>query len=119
FQLGANPLQLRDVVVTGPRPTTDVQNLGTVRNTVSSELTVHANQTNIVQALTGKAPNVNVSQSSGDPGAGSSIRIRGMRTLNGSVEPLFIVDGVPIDNSSISTTNFNVVDVGGTNLPGQ
>ena len=119
FQLGANPLQLGEVVVTGAGTSTEVQKLGTVRNTVSAELIVKANETNIVQALAGKAPNVNVSQSSGDPGAGSSIRIRGMRTLNGSVEPLFIVDGVPIDNSSISTTNFNVVDVGGTNLPGQ
>lgn len=119
FQLAGNPLQLGEIVVTGAGTSTEVQKLGTVRNTVSAELIVKANETNIVQALAGKAPNVNVSQSSGDPGAGSSIRIRGMRTLNGSVEPLFIVDGVPIDNSSVSTTNFNVVDVGGSNLPGQ
>ena len=96
-----------------------MQKLGHVRNAVSAELIVRANEPNIVQALAGKAPNVNVSQSAGDPGAGSSIRIRGMRTLNGSVEPLFIVDGVPVDNSSVSITNFNVVDAGGVNLPGQ
>lgn len=119
FLLASNPLQLGEVVVTGAGTSTEVQKLGTVRNTVSAELILKANEPNIVQALAGKAPNVNVSQSSGDPGAGSSIRIRGMRTLNGSVEPLFIVDGVPVDNSSVSTTNFNPVDAGGANLAGQ
>src|SRR2546423_10975101 len=119
FQLGANPLQLGEVVVTGAGTSTEVQKLGTVRNTVSAELIVKANETNIVQALAGKAPNVNVAQSAGDPGAGSSIRIRGMRTLNGSVEPLFIVDGVPIVKSSIFYTHFNLVDVSGADLPRQ
>jgi TonB-linked SusC/RagA family outer membrane protein len=119
FELAANPLQLGEVVITGAGTATEVEKLGSVRNAVSAELIVKANEANLVQALAGKAPNVNITQSSGDPGAGSSIRIRGIRTLNGSVEPLFVVDGVPVDNSSISTTNFNVVDVGGLNLGGQ
>lgn len=119
FSLGTNPLQLGEVVVTGAGTTTEVQKLGHVRNAVSAELIVKANEPNVVQALAGKAPNVNVSQSSGDPGAGSSIRIRGLRTLNGSVEPLFIVDGIPVNNSSVSTTNFNPIDAGGANLGGQ
>jgi TonB-linked SusC/RagA family outer membrane protein len=119
FDLAANPLQLGEVVITGAGTTTEVEKLGNVRNAVSAELIVKANEPNIVQALAGKAPNVVVNQSSGDPGAGSSIRIRGVRTLNGSVEPLFIVDGVPMDNTSISTTNFNPIDAGGANLAGQ
>jgi TonB-linked SusC/RagA family outer membrane protein len=119
FELAANPLQLGEVVITGAGTATEVEKLGNVRNAVSAELIVKANEPNVVQALAGKAPNVVVNQSAGDPGAGSSIRIRGIRTLNGSVEPLFIVDGVPMDNSSISTTNFNVIDAGGVNLAGQ
>jgi TonB-linked SusC/RagA family outer membrane protein len=119
FELAANPLQLGEVVITGAGTATEVEKLGNVRNNVSAELIVKANEPNVVQALAGKAPNVVVNQSAGDPGAGSSIRIRGIRTLNGSVEPLFIVDGVPVDNSSISTTNFNVIDAGGVNLAGQ
>jgi TonB-linked SusC/RagA family outer membrane protein len=119
FTLATNPMQLGEVVITGAGTTTEVEKLGNVRNAVSADLIVKSNEPNIVQALAGKAPNVNVSQSSGDPGAGSSIRIRGIRTLNGSVEPLFVVDGVPVDNSSVSTTNFNVIDAGGTNLAGQ
>ena len=119
FVLPTNPMQLGEVVITGAGTATEVEKLGNVRNAVSAELIVRSNEPNIVQALAGKAPNVNISQSAGDPGAGSSIRIRGVRTLNGSVEPLFVVDGVPVDNSSISTTNFNPVDAGGANLAGQ
>jgi hypothetical protein len=111
FELAANPLQLGEVVITGAGTATEVEKLGNVRNAVSAEQIVKANEPNVVQALAAKAPNVVINQSAGDPGAGSSIRIRGIRTLNGSVEPLFIVDGVPVDNSSISTTNFNVIDV--------
>ena len=40
--------------------------------------------------------------------------IRGLRTLNGDVEPLFVVDGVPVNNASFSTTNFNPIDAGST-----
>ena len=119
FSLVANPLNLGEVVITGAGTATEVEKLGNVRNSVSADLIVKSNEPNIVQALAGKAPNVVVQQSAGDPGAGSSIRIRGMRTLSGSVEPLFIVDGVPMDNSSVSTTNFNVLDAGGVNLGGQ
>ena len=119
FDIAANPLQLGEVVITGAGTATEVEKLGNVRNAVSADLIVKSNEPNIVQALAGKAPNVLVQQSAGDPGAGSSIRIRGVRTLNGSPEPLFVVDGVPVDNSSISTTNFNVLDAGGVNLAGQ
>jgi TonB-linked SusC/RagA family outer membrane protein len=119
FTLEPNPMRLGEVVVTGAGTTTEVEKLGNVRNSVSADLIIRSNEPNIVQALAGKAPNVNISASAGDPGAGSSIRIRGLRTLNGSVEPLFIVDGVPMDNSSVSTTNFNVIDAGGVNIAGQ
>ena len=119
FDLTTNPMQLGEVVITGAGTATEVEKLGNVRNNVSAELITRANEPNIVQALAAKAPNVTVNQSAGDPGAGSSIRIRGIRTLNGSVEPLFIVDGVPMDNTSVSTTNFNPIDAGVSNLGGQ
>ena len=83
--LGANPLQLGEVVVTGAGTTSTVERLGSVRNVVAPELIVKANEPNLVQALAGKAPNVEVAQSSGDPGASSRIQIRGLRTLNGSI----------------------------------
>jgi TonB-linked SusC/RagA family outer membrane protein len=119
FTLTANPLQLGEVVVTGAGTTMQVEKLGNVRNQVDSTLVQKSNETNIVQALAAKAPNVIVSQQAGDPGAASKIQIRGLRTLNGQTQPLFIVDGVPANNSTVSTTNFNPIDAGGGGVGGQ
>jgi TonB-linked SusC/RagA family outer membrane protein len=117
--LGANPLQLGEVVVTGAGTTSTVERLGNVRNVVSPVLIQKANEPNLVQALAGTAPNVQVSASAGDPGASSRIQIRGLRTLSGSVEPLFVIDGIPVSNYSFSTTNFNPIDAGGGGVGGQ
>jgi TonB-dependent starch-binding outer membrane protein SusC len=51
------------------------------------------------QALQGRAPGVQVTNNSGTPGGGVSIRIRGSSSLTGSNEPLYVVDGVPINNT--------------------
>ena len=55
-------------------------------------------------ALAAKAPGVTVTSQSGSPGASASIRIRGLNTIQGTGQPLFVVDGTPIDNSTMSTT---------------
>src|SRR2546429_1608617 len=116
FVLAANPLQLGEVVVTGAGTTSEAGKLGNVRNNVGADLIERAGETNMVQALAGKAPNVTVIQQSGDPGAGSFINIRGTSTLLGSNQPLFVIDGVPTDNSTFSTSNFNAPDDGGGTL---
>lgn len=110
FSLETNPLQLGEVIITGAGTSSEVEKIGTVRNTVSSDQILRSNEPNLVQALAGKAPNVQVSQSSGEPGASSHIRMRGQRSLSGTGQPLFVVDGMPIDNFSYSTSNFNPVD---------
>ena len=103
FTLELNPFNLEEVVVTGAGTTTSVEKLGNVRNTVDSSLIRRSNETNLVNALAGKAPNVEVSSQSGEAGASSYIRIRGARTIGGTGQPLFVVDGMPIDNTTIST----------------
>src|SRR3989442_1355740 len=117
FVLAANPLQLGEVVVTGAGTTSSTEKLGNVRNSVGADLIAKAGEANMVQALAGKAPNVTVIQQSGDPGAGSFINIRGTSSILGSNQPLFVVDGVPMDNSTFSTSNFlGPEDAGGTLL---
>lgn len=106
FTLSTNPLRLGEVVVTGAGTATTRERLGNVINSVDSTALTRANEPNIVQALSGKAPNVEVTQQSGDPGASSFVRIRGAKTISGSGEPLIVVDGVPIDNTTISTGSF-------------
>ncbi len=103
FALEANPLRLGEVVVTGEGTSTTRERLGNVINTVDTSLIARSNESNLVSALAGKAPNVEVNSSSGDPGSSSYIRIRGPKTITGTGQPMFVVDGVPIDNSTYST----------------
>ncbi|HEV2751803.1 MAG TPA: SusC/RagA family TonB-linked outer membrane protein, partial [Gemmatimonadales bacterium] len=113
FVLAANPLQLGEVVVTGAGTSAAANALGNVRNNVAADQIEKASETNMVEALAAKAPNVTVVQQSGDPGAGAFINIRGISTLMGNNQPLFVIDGVPSDNSTFSTSNFNAPDDAG------
>jgi len=118
FVLEANPLQLGEVVVTGAGTSAAANALGNVRNNVAADQIEKAGETNMVEALAAKAPNVTVVQQSGDPGAGAFINIRGISTMLGNNQPLFVIDGVPSDNSTFSTSNFNAPDdAGGTIAP--
>ncbi len=57
-------------------------------------------EVNLLNALGAKASNVQISRSNGDPGAGSTIRIRGANSILGSSNPLIILDGIPIANNT-------------------
>lgn len=105
FVLSATTLRLGDVVVTGAGTATTREKLGNVINTVDSTLIERSNEANVIQALAGKAPNVEVNQQSGEPGASSYIRIRGAKSISGTGQPLFVVDGVPMDNSTFATSD--------------
>ena len=100
FSLPDNPLQLGELVVTGAGTVSEVEKLGTGRSSVDSQAIVRSNESNVVNALAAKAPNVEVTSSSGDPGASAFIQIRGLTTITAQDgQPLFVVDGVPVDNS--------------------
>ncbi len=104
FVLATNPLHLGEIVVTGEGTTSEAQKLGSSRSNVTAADIQKSDEPNIVTALAAKAPGVQVTSNAGDPGASTSIIIRGINTLGGGAgapaEPLFVVDGVPIDNSS-------------------
>jgi TonB-linked SusC/RagA family outer membrane protein len=113
FSLVVNPLNLDVVVVTGAGTSTTRERLTTTINTVdSSALTRAANPQNVVSALAAQAPNVEVRTQSGEPGASASIKIRGASSLSGTNQPLFVVDGQPIDNQTFSTQS--IADGSGT-----
>ncbi len=104
FALVVNPLNLDAVLVTGAGTSTTRERLTTTINTVdSSALTRATNPQNVVSALAAQAPNVEVRTQSGEPGASASIKIRGAASLSGTNQPLFVVDGQPIDNQTFST----------------
>jgi len=64
----------------------------------------------IDQALQGRLPGIDIAANSGDPGAGMQIRIRGTSTINGSSDPLIVVDGMPYETEIPSDFNFGTAD---------
>ena len=104
FTLSVNPLRLGEVVVTGAGTASSIERLGSVVSTVKSEEILKSSELNTVQALAAKAPGVVVTSSSGEAGASSFILIRGQKSIEGTSQPMFVVDGVPVDNSTIVTT---------------
>ncbi|WP_126971770.1 SusC/RagA family TonB-linked outer membrane protein [Gynurincola endophyticus] len=71
---------------------------------ISAEDLVRENPINIVQAMQGKLAGVNITQNDGAPGAGLSMRIRGSNSFTGGTEPLYVIDGVPFNNSNSGST---------------
>lgn len=107
FTLEANPFHLGEVVITGAGTQTTNEKLGNVITTVKADAIDKSQEMNLVTALAAKAPNVVINQSSGDPGAATFMQIRGVNTIQGSNQPLIVIDGIPVDN----TTNVTAGDV--------
>ncbi len=87
-------------MVTGQGLAAQRVKIGSTINTVRAEDLEESREHNVIHALAGKAPNVEVTSSSGDPGGGAYIRIRGTRSVEGGTQPLIVVDGTPITNAS-------------------
>lgn len=100
FQLGADALQLSEIVVTGAGTEGRAERLGTVREAVTGAELSRSAEPNVVQALAGRVANVQTTQQGGEAGAGTAIRIRGTTTISGTGQPLFVVDGVPVNNTT-------------------
>jgi TonB-linked SusC/RagA family outer membrane protein len=100
FTIEPNPLKLGEIVVTGAGTTSDVAHLGRVHTSVDSSAIRSSNDPNVVGALSAKAPGVVVTTNAGDPGASASITIRGTNTITHNSQPLFVIDGVPMDNTT-------------------
>ena len=93
---------LEQVVVTGLASTIKRSNLANAVSVVSGEeLTGVTSQQTVDGALYGKLTGVNITQTSGAPGGGYAVRLRGVSSLSGNNQPLFIVDGIYISNVEI------------------
>lgn len=99
--------ELEEVVITSVGIEREKSSLGSATTTVGTEDLNQGSQANIADALKGKIAGVNISTASTDPGASSGVIIRGFSSLGGSNQPLYIVDGVPINNSSAYSDNLN------------
>lgn len=73
--------------------------------TISNESLENTAVKNVMSALQGRASGVQVVSNSGAPGDGISVTVRGQSTLNSGNEPLYVVDGVPVESNSLSQLN--------------
>jgi len=90
------------VVVTALGIKREVKTLGYTAQSVSSEQLVQAHQPNLLNALQGQVAGVTISSAGGGPGQGASILIRGVNSLdpNKNNQPLFVIDGIIVDNGT-------------------
>ena len=107
---------LDEVVVTAMGISRSEKTLGYSATTVKNDEIVIARTTNVANALSGKVAGVQVSSTSSDPGAVSNIVIRGFSSINGDNQPLYVVDGVPLQNSMVSGSGKNVATGGIANV---
>lgn len=103
--LDASGSTLNEVVVTALGIKREVRTLGYASQEVTSEQLTQSKQSNVLNALQGKVAGVTISSAGGGPGQGASILIRGVNSLDPgkSNQPLFVIDGLPVDNSTFTT----------------
>jgi len=96
---------LQEVVVTALGIEKESRSIGYGISSIKAEEITKARETNIVNSLQGKVTGVNIQSTSGNVGASSKIIIRGVTSLSGRNNPLWIVDGIPINNQQTATTS--------------
>ena len=99
-QLVADILGLSEVVITGTSGLTEKRQLGNSISVVSARELNEAGTVDPTAALAGKIPGAVISQTSGSPAGEISVKLRGNSTIFGNAEPLYVIDGVIVDNSS-------------------
>jgi len=99
-QLQSDSKQLDQVVITALGLKGERDQFASSVSTLAGSKIAKSGETSLLTGLSGKASGVLITRNGGDPGAGAYIQIRGQNTINGNAQPLFIVDGMPVSNSS-------------------
>ncbi len=92
---------LEEVVVTALGITRKEKSIGYAATAVKGEDLVKSRASDVMSSLAGKVAGVQIAATSSDPGASNSVIIRGFSSLSGSNQPLYVVDGVPLNNSAV------------------
>lgn len=104
FDLKDDIMSLDEVIVTGSTVKESRRQLGNAISSVKAEQLSNSGTPNLVSALQGKVPGAQITQNSGDPSGGVTIRLRGVKSLQGSSDPLYVIDGVIASNNSINVS---------------
>lgn len=98
-QLKLDVTQLSEVVVNAMGEVRPKDKLGIAPSTVRGDAVLSSGESGVLNGLSGKAPGLNIIRNGGDPGAGSYIQLRGQSTVTGDLQPLIVIDGMPMYNS--------------------
>lgn len=104
--------QLSEVVVTALGIRRERKSLGYSVTEIKGEELTKAREVNVLNSLEGKVAGLNVSPISGGPGASSNVLIRGVSSLGQTNQPLYVINGVPIENQPSGTMNNGTGDEG-------
>ncbi|MFZ6024273.1 MAG: SusC/RagA family TonB-linked outer membrane protein [Bacteroidota bacterium] len=104
-ELAEDVSKLDEVIVTGNSQGTTRRQLGSYISSVNAEDLNKGATGNVLAALQGKTAGAQISQNSGDPAGGLSVRLRGISSISSSSEPLYIIDGVIVNNATNRVTN--------------
>ncbi|WP_111670288.1 SusC/RagA family TonB-linked outer membrane protein [Algoriphagus litoralis] len=104
--MGQSLSQLDEVIVTAFGISQEKKSLGYAAQSIDAEAITKSRQPNLVNSLQGQVAGVQVTNSGGAPGQSARIIIRGINSLDPSADnqPLFVVDGVPVDNSTVESS---------------
>lgn len=103
-------LQLETVAVQGYNVTKARTESNVVSTSIGSKTITARPNASLAQTMQGQIAGVNVSTGSGQPGASSNVVIRGYGSLSGKAEPLYVVDGVPLNNDTFKSLNPNEIE---------
>lgn len=109
-KISSSSIGLQEVVAVGYGTMKKIDVSGSVAS-VSAEKISEKSYTNFQQVLSGRAAGVLVQEASGEPGAGLSIEIRGMSSISGSSQPLYVVDGIPFESSAAAGNSYGPTTV--------
>lgn len=93
-----------EVVVTALGITRESKALGYAATTVTGEDLNKTAPVSMMSSLQGKVAGVSISNTSGAPGASTSVIVRGFSSINGNNQPLYVIDGSPVENTRIGAT---------------
>lgn len=99
--LDPDAFKLEEIVITGQVTGVERRNLPNAVATVSASELNRAPAQTVESALQGKIPGAYIQANSGAPGGGYQLNLRGVSTINASVDPLYVVDGIVVSNASI------------------
>lgn len=105
FALTQDAMGLDEIIVTGNSQGTTRKQLGNYISSVKGDELNKAPSGNVLASMQGKVAGAQISQNSGDPAGGMSVKLRGISSANSSTEPLYIIDGVIVNNTSTRVTN--------------